>query len=95
MSRSTRYNEIMARKKEEFCDYCPGTLERRFIDFVDERDRKFLVVEEVPTDVCRQCHMRYYDARVVDNLDRILDRRGPFRRVLRVPVVKYESDRRP
>lgn len=73
------------------CDYCKGkTVTRRMRKHHWHKGALF-VVENVPADVCRVCGERYYHAKTLDAIDRLLDGDHRVKKQLKVEVVELES----
>jgi YgiT-type zinc finger domain-containing protein len=73
------------------CDYCHGnTVSRRVTKHHWLRGRLY-VVENVAAEVCKDCGERYYHAKVLDAIDRFLERAHPVKQSLQVEVVSLEA----
>jgi YgiT-type zinc finger domain-containing protein len=50
---------------------------------------KFTLIENVPAWVCEYCGEQYFDAKVIEELDKIKDRPPKAKRIIEVPVYNY------
>jgi YgiT-type zinc finger domain-containing protein len=50
------------------CVFCGGKVEKKKITFSYEEDDKYLLVENVPAEVCTKCGEKTYSPKVVDEL---------------------------
>lgn len=50
------------------CAFCGGELQNRRVTFTHEQDGKYLVVENVPAEVCTRCGEKTYSPQVTDGL---------------------------
>lgn len=74
------------------CHLCFGRLRPGTTRLFEPWGRRYVILEDVPARVCVRCHMKYFDAVVVKNVTRILQRRKlPSRRVLQVPVADFSK----
>ncbi|MCR4418708.1 MAG: type II toxin-antitoxin system MqsA family antitoxin [Clostridia bacterium] len=73
------------------CVFCGGELEARRVTFTHEQDGKYLVVKNVPAEVCTKAGERTYSAEVADELPRFAQRE--FKPVRKVPVFDFTKGR--
>ncbi|MBI4791099.1 MAG: type II toxin-antitoxin system MqsA family antitoxin [Chloroflexi bacterium] len=52
---------------------------------------KLVVIENVPVSVCQLCGERYFDARVMKDIERIARSRSRPSRTMQVPVRTYSQ----
>lgn len=53
------------------CSFCgSGRYEERRVDYLYQHDGKFLLVPNTPVQVCSECGMVYYDAKVLKEIER-------------------------
>ncbi len=56
---------------EKKCNFCGATrYERRQIQYFYSREGKYLLVPNMPVEVCAECGMIYYDAEVLKEVER-------------------------
>ena len=56
----------------EACNLCQGELEQKEVEVVKRIDSNIIVLNEVPAWVCRQCGVRYFDIKVVEQVEKVL-----------------------
>jgi YgiT-type zinc finger domain-containing protein len=81
----------MKRVQHEPCDFCNGRLEPRAVTVDSRRGGRLVVIENVPARVCDRCGERYYAASTMRAMEAISRGRAGRRRVLRVPVARFEG----
>ncbi len=59
-------------EEQEHCLYCRGLLERRSVTRVQEYQQRWIVIENLPALVCRQCGETYYPPDVHDLVIRLI-----------------------
>lgn len=52
---------------------------------------KIYIFEDVPAQVCRQCGERYFDARTIEEMERIVLTKTKPTRILQVPVFSLKA----
>lgn len=72
--------------QDENCEYCNGELRAKTVTVHYRHKGKLILIENVPTRVCRRCGERYYDAITVEKMEVIARRRGTTEKTLLVPV---------
>jgi YgiT-type zinc finger domain-containing protein len=73
------------------CSFCGGELKDARVQHTYRWEGKIYVFEDVPAQVCRQCGEKYFDARVVETMERaVLGKASPTRTV-RVPVFSFDK----
>ena len=56
---------------EERCHICGGTdFEKRRVEYIYRRQGNYLVVRDVPCEVCLRCGERYYEGPVLLQIER-------------------------
>ena len=53
----------------ETCYFCRGTIEQRNVDVDFRWGRKLKMIRSVPAGVCRQCGERYFDSKIMHQMD--------------------------
>ena len=80
------------RKKSDPCEYChaPLAARERLLTVYRHRRGKHFIFERVPARVCPRCGERYFSARVVAAMDRLMQthRRRP---TVSVPVIALRA----
>ena len=80
------------RKKVDPCEYCraPLAADERLVTVYRHRAGKHFIFEKVPTRVCARCGERYFSARIVRVMDRLM--RGRRKRTtVAVPVIALRA----
>ncbi len=70
------------------CPLCGGDLERKQITYVQEFEGRVIIIEDVPADVCTQCHEKLLAPDIVREIQRIVWEAPAPEREERVPVYK-------
>ena len=80
------------RKKTDACEYCQAALGagERLLTVYRHRGGKHFIFEKVPARVCPRCGERYFSARVVRAMDRLM-RTGGRRATVAVPVIALRA----
>ena len=79
---------------EERCHICGGTdFEERRVEYIYRRDGNYLVVRDVPCEVCLRCGERYYEGPVLLRIERrfkeIHEQHAKPQFAIEVPVEVY------
>lgn len=71
------------------CIFCGGKLEKKIVTFYYEEDGKYLLVENVPAEVCTKCGEKIYSPKVTDELLKFA--RDKFKPVksIKIPVFDF------
>ena len=69
------------------CEFCGGQTVSKRVTKHHRLDGKLYVVQNVKTQVCRQCGERYYHATMLDAIDKMLRRKHRVKQKLLVEVV--------
>ena len=79
-------------KKTDPCEYCRAPLDvgERLVTVYRHRRGRHFIFEQVPARVCPRCGERYFAARVVRSMDRLMQtrRRGA---TVAVPVIALRA----
>jgi len=78
----------------ERCHVCGGTdFEDRRVEYICRRNGNYLVVRDVPCEVCLRCGERYYDGAILLDIERrfkaIYEQHVKPRSVVQVPIEVY------
>ena len=81
-------------KEEQRCALCGGTeFEQRAVEYVYRWDGKYLIVRDVPCEICVQCGERYYAGNVLLTIEKrfkaIYEHRHTPQSAIRVPLEQY------
>ena len=81
-------------KEELRCAFCGGgEFERQRVEYVYRRQGKYLIVRDVPCEVCLHCGERYYAGDVLLTIEKrfeaIHEHRQSPQSVIRVPLERY------
>lgn len=55
------------------CEYCSGSKARKSVKKQHWHKSKLYIVENVQAEVCTQCGERYFHAKVLEAIDRLLE----------------------
>ena len=70
------------------CEFCGGETISKKVRKIHWFQRKLYIVDDVETEVCRECGERYYHATTLDAIDRLLESgRSVVKEELMVQVV--------
>jgi YgiT-type zinc finger domain-containing protein len=83
----------MIAMKPDFCEYCDASLEtrRKLVTVYRHRAGNHFIFERVPARVCPRCRERYFSARVVREMDRLMDCRQQQAATVPVPVIALRA----
>lgn len=70
----------------EVCEYCGGPIVEKSVTVHREADGKYLIFEDVPAGVCRECGTRYYAANILKQMEERVRGRQQATREELVPV---------
>lgn len=75
------------------CSFCQGEVEEKKIEYDYRRRSHLLVINDVPTGICRQCGEKYFTAQTLKRLDHVFhnvfDRHHEPDHVLEIPAVSF------
>ena len=79
---------------QRLCHVCGKTdFERRLVEYIYRRQGNYLVVRDVPCEVCLHCGERYYEGRVLLEIERrfqeIHEQHAKPQSAIEVPVEIY------
>ncbi|MGQ9628280.1 MAG: type II toxin-antitoxin system MqsA family antitoxin [Anaerolineae bacterium] len=81
---------------EKKCPVCGSTTyEVRLLEYIYRRDGRYLIVRDVPAEVCTICQTRFYRAEVLQEIERLFqaiytEKRQPAGSIT-VPVESYQA----
>jgi YgiT-type zinc finger domain-containing protein len=70
----------------ETCECCGGEIVERRVTLHRKVKESFVLLENVPAGVCKQCGTRYYTANVLKTIEESVRGRRKAERQVRVPV---------
>jgi YgiT-type zinc finger domain-containing protein len=69
------------------CEFCGGRTTRQYVRKHHWLNWKLYIVENVEAEVCRECGERYFHAKTLDAIDRLLEGKHEVKENLQVEVV--------
>jgi len=73
------------------CVFCGGRVVKKRVTFSYEEDSKYLLVKNVPAEVCTKCGEKTYSPEVTDDLLRFAKEKFKPVKTIKVPVFDYTS----
>lgn len=70
----------------ERCEYCGGPIVEKKTDITRKIKKQLVLIEDVPTGVCKECGTRYYSANVLKIIAENTRNRSKAKRHISVPV---------
>ena len=76
--------------EQDFCEYCTAVLPagEKLVTVYRHRQGQHFIFERVPAQVCPRCGERYYAAKVVGEMDRLMCQPNPVASLVPVPVIE-------
>ena len=72
------------------CEFCHSReIIRTVVNEVYPSNGEYLLIEDIPVWRCTQCGEKYYEAEVLINIERLLEKRVPVLRTVQMPVLAY------
>ena len=71
------------------CEYCDGTVEERIVTEDFRHKGELVILHNVPVGVCNRCKTRYYNAKVIKQLEQIAQEKDKLP-TLSVPVGEFQ-----
>lgn len=73
----------------DFCEYCNALIENgeKLVTVYRHRKGRHFIFERVPARVCARCGERYFSAKVVREMDRLMQKRSQPGPTVSVPVI--------
>ena len=72
--------------KGECCEYCNGVIVEKKVNLSRKVRGTYVVIENVPAGVCKECGTRYYAANVLKTVEETIRGRRKAERQIRIPV---------
>lgn len=73
------------------CHICGGKIVSQKVTFVYDHHGDYLLIENVPAEVCEQCGEKTYSPEVTDELIRLAKKKLKPDKTVQVPVFDYAS----
>jgi HTH-type transcriptional regulator / antitoxin MqsA len=73
------------------CVFCGGKVEKKKVTFLYDEDDKYILVANVPAEVCTKCGEKMYSPQVTDELLRFAKRRSKPVKTIQVPVFEFQK----
>ncbi|MFH1076004.1 MAG: YgiT-type zinc finger protein [Pseudomonadota bacterium] len=73
------------------CEFCEGETTSKKVRKQHWHEGRLYIVEDVETEVCRECGERYFHARILDAIDAMIKREHDVKEVLSVEVLTAQS----
>jgi YgiT-type zinc finger domain-containing protein len=70
----------------ETCEYCGGPLVEKCVSLHRKIKGRYVLIENVPAGVCKECGSRYFAANVLKTVEESIHGRRPAEREVLVPV---------
>mgnify|MGYP005837390509 CR=1 FL=1 len=76
----------------ELCDLCGGVLRAKVIEMEFIKDGERILCENIPADVCAQCGEKYLSDKVMEGIEKFLERRHQEhpKRYISIPVYEFK-----
>ena len=73
------------------CEYCDAFLNgnEKLVTVYRHRGASHFIFEHVPAQVCSRCGERYFSAKVVREMDRLMQEQSPHSPTVSVPVIEF------
>ena len=71
------------------CAFCGGRMEAKAVTFQHEENGLFILIENVPAEVCSACGETTYSPEVTDRLLRLATQESRPERMIEVPVFNF------
>jgi YgiT-type zinc finger domain-containing protein len=77
--------------ERDFCEYCNAPLNgtERLVTVYRHRHGQHYIFQRVPARVCTRCGERYFSARVVDEMDRLMQEQTLHASTVSVPIIAF------
>lgn len=69
------------------CEFCDGKTVKKKVRMHHWLHGQLYIVENVEAEICRECGERYFDAKTLDKIDRLLESDHEVEDVISVEVV--------
>ncbi|OHB88860.1 MAG: hypothetical protein A3D89_01055 [Planctomycetes bacterium RIFCSPHIGHO2_02_FULL_52_58] len=72
---------------KECCEYCGGIIVEKKIDLPRKVGKRYVLIKNVPTGVCKECGTRYYSSSVLKNIEAVIRSRKKAEK--EIPMAVY------
>ena len=72
------------------CEFCGGQTIKKKVKRQHWHDGKLFILENVEAEVCTECGERYFHARTLDGIDRLLSTEHAIKDRIEVEVISLE-----
>ena len=76
--------------EKETCEYCGGPIVERHVTLHRKVRDGYVLIENVPAGVCRECGTRYYAANVLKTIQESIRGRRKAEREVCIPVYSFK-----
>ncbi len=73
------------------CEFCGGETKEKKVRRQHWLNKKLYIVENVSAEVCTECGERYFHAKTLDTIDKILSMKHPVKERIHVEVVNLHQ----
>ncbi len=73
------------------CVFCGGKIEERPVTFSHEQDEHFILVRNVPAEVCTACGEKMYSPEITDELLKFAMNRFKPVKMIEIPLFDFRS----
>jgi HTH-type transcriptional regulator / antitoxin MqsA len=71
------------------CVFCGGKLEHKNVTFIYDEDNHYILVENVPAEVCEKCGEKIFAPKVTEELLKFAREKTKPSKTIQVPVFEY------
>lgn len=71
------------------CVFCGGKIEKQNVNFVYDDQNSFILIENVPAEVCAKCGEKTYSPEVTEELFQLSANKIKPKKIINVPVFDY------
>lgn len=79
-------------KEKDLCDFCGGELKNKKVNLELHIQKKLVICEGLPADVCKQCGEKYFNAEVSAKIDRFVKKYLGMKPSRYIPVPVFTGD---
>jgi len=69
------------------CEFCNGQTTKKKVKRQHWLHRKLYIIENVEAEICNECGERYFHAKVLEGIDRLLESKHKVKEKMEVEVV--------
>ncbi|GAW93525.1 YgiT-type zinc finger protein [Calderihabitans maritimus] len=74
------------------CYLCWGSLEKKRVEVIREKDGRMIVIKDVPAEVCNQCGEKYFGPEATFRMRELLEAQEvPGEKTISVPVRSFDA----